>query len=392
MTIAGHIAAALPAQVSQDRAACPRVVIIILNWNGWRNTLQCLESVQQLAYPNYQVVVVDNDSQDDSVERIRAWAKSKLGGGGILVEYCRAEVLDGGDEEREKTLEHASPKANMVLIRNQENLGFAGGNNVAIHYTLKRKHPTDYIFLLNNDAKVEKDCLTHVVNVDRRVDAGIVGAVVKEEASGAIQISISNGKFSLLRWFFRPFVLFPSTPQESRNDFWPSLEVHAAGMLIRNDALREMYATTGCYLDSRLFMYCEEIEFCCIARKVGYESVTAKKGVVYHKEAHSSGGRYNPIAYYYQTRNRALLANELLPMPWKVLFHLVNVLLCLARVLKSLMYRRPAAARAILCGLADGYRGVTGKWKHHDREVHPPGGFLAAKDTCQVGRDAKQNT
>ena len=191
----------LLSSASRGKTYGSRVAVTVLNWNGWRDTIECLESVRELNYPDYLVVVVDNGSQDDSVGRIKSWAQENLGEGHVLVEYTQTRALEGGEEEREEALECASPKAKMVLIRNQENLGFTGGNNVAIHYALQRKCPVDYVFLLNNDATVEKDCLTHLVSVDRRADAGIVGALVFDETSRQVRF---GGRASLLRQFFSP--------------------------------------------------------------------------------------------------------------------------------------------------------------------------------------------
>ena len=56
----------------------PKVSIIILNWNGWQDTIECLESLQRITYPNYQVVVIDNDSANNSMEYIKKWAEGKL--------------------------------------------------------------------------------------------------------------------------------------------------------------------------------------------------------------------------------------------------------------------------------------------------------------------------
>ena len=60
-------------------AASPLVVISILNWNGWKDTLECLESVRRLDYPNFLTVVVDNGSWNGSADKIKAWAEANLG-------------------------------------------------------------------------------------------------------------------------------------------------------------------------------------------------------------------------------------------------------------------------------------------------------------------------
>ncbi len=148
-----------PMQLDQtsglDAEKSPRVVVSILNWNGWQDTLECLESVRKLDYPNYLTVVVDNGSWDDSAERMKAWAHENLGAGQVLADYTQEIALQGGDQQTEEALESVPSPARLVLIRNEENLGFTGGNNVAFHYALTGEHPADFVFLLNNDATVD---------------------------------------------------------------------------------------------------------------------------------------------------------------------------------------------------------------------------------------------
>jgi len=90
----------------------PKVSIIILNWNGWKDTIECLESVYQITYPNYNVIVVDNGSEDESIEKIREYCKGKikveskffeynLGNKPIkIIEYTREEAEDGGGKRK----------------------------------------------------------------------------------------------------------------------------------------------------------------------------------------------------------------------------------------------------------------------------------------------------
>ena len=166
--------------------------------------------------------------------------------------------------------------------------------------------------------------------------------------------------------FFYPLVNW-HLPAPASHDFWPSDCVHGGAMLIRADALRAVHAARGNYFLEGLFMYNEGAEFHYQAGRLGYGAVTARKAVVYHKNARSSGGTENPLAYYYTERNRVLVASQVLPLGWRILFHLVNVPLGSARILKNAVRGRVAAAQAILEGLADGYRGRDGKWRRHDR-------------------------
>ena len=128
-----------------------KVAVIVLNWNGWPDTLACMHALTALEYPDYEVLVVDNGSSDDSIIRIR-------------------EVYP-----------------NASIIENERNLGFGGGCNVGIHHALSRG--ADFIWLLNNDTRVEPDTLSALMNValsDPKI--GAVGSVLfYMDAPGNIQ-------------------------------------------------------------------------------------------------------------------------------------------------------------------------------------------------------------
>ena len=129
--------------------------------------MECLESLKKNSYSNYEVLVVDNGSTGND-----------------------ADVLE------QKYKDYAK------VIRNAENLGFTGGNNSGIVYALKEQNPPEYIFLLNNDTEMEKDCLTNLVNVAQQTKAGITGAVIKdigEDKAEFVGLSAQLAQFRLLR-------------------------------------------------------------------------------------------------------------------------------------------------------------------------------------------------
>lgn len=150
------------------------VYIVILNWNGWRDTIECLESIQRSDYPNYCTVVIDNDSQDDSCERIQAWARGDISVESRYIDSCgdvdpvrvvlydRITAENGGVSEIEQELSLLSAAKRLVLIQSGENLGFAGGCNVGIRYALAVGG--EYLWLLNNDTVIEHAALGRMVN------------------------------------------------------------------------------------------------------------------------------------------------------------------------------------------------------------------------------------
>jgi hypothetical protein len=350
---------------TQAPAAPPLVAICLLNWNGWRDTLECIESLRKQDYPSFLTVVLDNHSLNDSAERIRTWAKANLPEPTGFAEYPGEVARQGGEDGKESLLQRARSPDRLVLICNEENTGFTGGCNAVIDYALRRKFPADYVFLLNNDTTLEPDCLTRLVEVAKESGAGIIGAVMFDETG---KHPIFNGRISMKGQFFYPLVKWQLPPPATDRNYWPTDCAHGGAMAVRADVLRAIQAQAGECLRSGLFMYHEGAEFHHHAARLGYHAVVAKHAVVYHKNAGSSGGTENPIAYYYSERNRILVANVVLPLGWRLLFHLVNTPLVSGRILKNVVRRRWVAARAILEGLADAYRGRQGKWRRHDHQ------------------------
>ena len=342
----------------------PKVAIAILNWNGWEETINCLESVRKLEYSNYQTIIVDNGSRDGSVEKIEAWMFAHFRRPYVCVEYDQKIALQGGNRESERTLQAAPSDKRIVLIRNKTNLGYDGGNNVAIHYALKSPHPADYVFILNSDATVKKDCLRLMVNISQDQKAGIVGAVIVNKESQRIQFA-KSGSFLGQLITIKDMDKLPK--RNKTQIFWHSPIVCGAAMLLSKDVLRTIYQIRGEYLNSGLFAYFDENDFCYIASKAGYRAVIAGQAIVFHGRHKSQYSYRNPLIFhYYFTRNAILLANSLLPLHQKILFHSFNFFVNIRRAIKMILCQNKTAARTILLGMFDGYRGIKGKWKLHD--------------------------
>ena len=156
----------------------PSVAIIILNWNGWADTVECLESVYQINYPNYHVVVVDNHSSDDSIEKINDYALGKLE---IKSNFFKYDPTNKPIETIQynrvnwEIKENSNTNKQLILIKNEINYGFAEGNNIGIKFALNN-YNTDYILLLNNDSVVDEDFLrTLVQEGEKNNKIGLLG-------------------------------------------------------------------------------------------------------------------------------------------------------------------------------------------------------------------------
>lgn len=268
----------------------PLVSIIILNWNGYNDTIECLESVFQILYPNYIVIVVDNNSSDDSLNKIKSYC-----GGQIIpkssffnfnyenkpisvFEYTQHETENMG-LENERFFE-LQPNKKMVLIKNDKNYGFAEGNNVGIRFTLKVHHP-DYVFLLNNDTVVEKDFLTELVKVTER-DSKIALAGPKNlfyEKKGRNDIiSFLGGKVNLKKYpgYFHIGENLIDNKKYSEGIIdcdWitgASLMIRVKGNPIKT-------------LNSKLFFGCEDVDIALKLKKKGYKVVSVLSSKIWHK-------------------------------------------------------------------------------------------------------------
>jgi GT2 family glycosyltransferase len=240
----------------------PRVAIIVLNWNGLVDTLECLESLTHLDYPAYEVVIVDNGSTDGSVSAIRA-------------RYSKAAIIETG-----------------------ENLGYTGGNNAGLRYALERH--VDYFLLLNNDTEVAPDFLRRLVEAaeaDPRI--GVVGPTIYYHdrpdviwsAGGAIDWGRGSTRMAGL-----------DEREEGQFGTEPRSVDFATGcaMLVRR-AVVEHVGT----LDERFFAYYEETEWCVRIARAGYKIVHVPMAKVWHKISPSAREDL-PFVHYYMTRNRLL--------------------------------------------------------------------------------------
>ena len=166
--------------------AMPRVCIVLLNWNGWRDTIECLESLYRLEYPEFFLVVVDNGSTNDSVERITEWAR---GARGLVPTETGIPLTvlphDGASSTpppfslsgRSGMGNHGFRPGAIFLVRSAENLGFAAGCNLGMRLGLEVG--CEYVWLLNNDTVVAPDSLRKLAGflVEHAAFAGVTGQI-----------------------------------------------------------------------------------------------------------------------------------------------------------------------------------------------------------------------
>jgi len=281
---------------SKQDILTPKVAIVVLNWNGWQDTIECLESVFRNEYPRYQVIVCDNDSQDGSLGHIKAWAEGRL----EYVEYDRAQAEAGGDPK--------SSDARLVLIKTGANLGFAGGNNVGLRYALANNF--DFAWLLNNDTVIKPDALTYLVErMQENPRAGICGSTVAYYRD-ITRVEAWGGAF-YDKWLAVGKHLGISRPVSAPVDV-KAVErkmdyVFGAAMFVSRDFLLDVGLMSEDY-----FIYCEEIDWAIRARG-RYALAYAPKSIVYHKGSRSIGSAGSSLSKYYEMRNRMVVTRKHFP-------------------------------------------------------------------------------
>jgi GT2 family glycosyltransferase len=216
------------------------VTCIVLNWNGWHDTIECLNALKECTYPHLTVIVVDNGSTNDSVARIR------------------------------------SAHPDISLLESGKNLGFAGGNNIGIRYALAGS--ADYFWLLNNDTLPAPGALSALVA--KALTSEYIGAVASicYYADAPLTVQAWGGARVNL------WVGYARNSMEPRNDDWFH-SLYGASILIARPAIYDVGM-----LDEGFFLYWEETEFCLRLRKKNWLLAAAPESHVLHKVAASSDG------------------------------------------------------------------------------------------------------
>ncbi len=296
----------------------PLVGLILLNWNGWEDTFACLESLEQVTYPNLKVILVDNGSTETP---------------------AREPALRFPDIE---------------ILSLDENRGFAGGNNIGIRSA--QEQGADYVLLLNNDTEVAPDFLDQMIAAAESDPlVGMVGPMIYYDAepdviwSAGGQVDRARGDAHMLGV---DEIDRGQYGQAARSVDW----VTGCALL----AKMELIERVG-MLDERFFAYYEEAEWCARARRAGYRIVHAPQAKVWHKVTREAR-EASPLVNYYMTRNRLLYLRltRMGVLPW--IFTLGAYARRLASWSLRPKWRHKARQRdALLQAIRDFVRGRFGK-------------------------------
>ncbi len=310
------------------------VCALVLNWNGWQDTVRCLDALRRGTHLNLRVVVVDNGSTDGSTEHL-------------------APLLDGAWGE---------------LVRSERNLGFTGGVNLGLRRALERG--ATYVLLLNNDATVELECVaTLAAALEARPDIGLAGPriVWRDRPDRIWSAGMSVAWASATLHAHRDEPLDPSGRHGRLDGVCMVQGLSACVMLVKRAVLEQVGP-----LDDRYFAYYEDFDLCLRARRAGYRSLyvgTAHAAHAGSATASRGGGlSQSALVNYYGARNILLFMATHAPpavRPLTLTILCARLLTSWARVLAGgLLLRRPdalARATAIAAGMVDATRGRFGE-------------------------------
>jgi GT2 family glycosyltransferase len=290
----------------------PTVLVSILNYNSFEPTLEAIASFRAQTYPAMKLQMVDNASTTDCVEKI------------------------------------ARAFPDLEIVRSASNLGYTGGNNLALERGIAEGF--DYVLICNEDIAVGPDAVAHLVETARgRPDAGVLGGVEVDYETGRPR---ATGGTRFPDWRFR--FHWPVDPPFPGGSWSRVLYVQGALVMFSRAALE-----AGIRFDDALFIYWDEIELGYQLREKGLAAYVDHRVEVRH---HNKPGSLSIRAGYLQQRNRLYLATKYF-RGWKRWAYLAysNLLEIPVKLFVRTAQGHGGFARACLLGQWDGLRGRMGK-------------------------------
>jgi GT2 family glycosyltransferase len=297
--------------------AAPHVAVVVLTHNGRADTLDCLDSLERSDWSALSVIVVDNGSLDGTAAAV------------------------------------AERHGEVCVLRQEQNLGFAEGNNVGIRHALETG--ADHVLLLNNDTTIAPDTISRCVETARRhPDAGAVCPVI-HFAEPAESIWYAGAVFDPRRARSGRMLGYREVDHGQFDTSTVTDRAVGAAMLMPRSVLAEVGL-----LDADLFFLYEDVDWSLRARHAGRRIYLAPSARVWHRVSATAGGEHSPTIAYYDTRNHLTVCRRHAPLSGVASLRreLAILLVHLAGARRA--RRRLAYLAAVLRGWCDGRRGRLG--------------------------------
>ena len=242
-----------------------KIAIIIVNWKQYELTINCLLSLEKLEYKNFKVIIVDNESNFEKVNKIKSG-------------FTKVEVIES-----------------------KENLGFASANNIGIKYAIKNK--IEYLMLLNNDTEVNKKFLAPLLN-----------SFKNDNLLGAVQPLIMNYNNRAKVWnaggYLNNFFGFPYTNNKIKNKNLQIDWITGCCIVLKTKVIKK-----AGLMDEDFFAYYEDVDWSLRIKKLGYKLGVVDSSVIFHHGTKSSNnsnfeGNLSPFVHYLNIRNHIYLIKK----------------------------------------------------------------------------------
>jgi GT2 family glycosyltransferase len=295
------------------------VYVIILNWNHYDDTAECIESVKKNNYDNFRILVVDNNSSDDSVKRLRE-------------NFPEIEI-----------------------IQNSQNLGFAGGNNVGMRYALTQG--ADYLLILNNDVTIDKNCIAELVRFAQEIED--VGMLAPKVYYYDYPKTINSLGTSIDWLRLKPKLSYCG--KQDKGQFNNNREVDilvGCAIMVKKETLERIGL-----IDEKFFIFHEEADWCLRNIKSGFKNMVVPLAVAYHK-ASKTMRKFSAATAYYSIRNFLYLAHKNASFMNRIkTIAGLCFLVCKNMVILLFKPDTRILTKAFLLGTCDYFRGDMGKCK-----------------------------
>lgn len=283
--------------------------VIILNWRNIEDTVHCVNSLLQVNTSNLSIIVCDNDSGDSSLDKLNEsilqFENTSLVRRNII-KLSENDISEFGP---------LSEKPTIYLMQNNENYGYAGGNNRGITLALKDRN-CEYVWLLNNDTEVTENSFSGLYNkMQQDLTIGICGSVLLLEDDRERLQGVGGGYNPKLCTTWHVLGNTPYSELKEYNCDNVKIDyVIGASMLIRASALRELGMLSEDY-----FLYYEEIDFCLKIQK-RYRISYAEESIVYHKLGSTIKKSKSVLADYLSVKNRLVVTRKFYPKYYAIVW------------------------------------------------------------------------
>jgi GT2 family glycosyltransferase len=305
-------------EMETNSAQVPLVLIVMLNWNSAEETRAALDSVLNMSYANFRVLIVDNASRDGSNIELREFTNDRV-----------------------------------ELLESPINTGYTGGCNLGLGHGLELG--ADYVWLLNNDAVTRPETLSSLVTLAESDDR--IGLVTPRIAAlDEDRITYAGGVISPKRHIYNE-TNDPVVAAEWEKEYPDAGLVIGTAMLVRTEVIRRIGV-----LDTSFFAYFEDIDYSARSAAAGFRNVVDPNSVVRHfeKNRNTKPLEIKPHYWYYMARNESRFWRKHLGLAGglKLMWHSCNGFLRHRNRLKE----RPESQKAILAGLWHGWLNRGGEY------------------------------